>query len=339
MYNTEPDVLEGGEKSRLIHQLISDPNLAPFITQIIASPKVPLKSAQTLSIPKDDYLMDKIFELAKRGFSPTALSDYIRDPLTFFKRHLLKLDDPDAVEETLEARTFGTIVHECLETLYKPFIGSVLTAEKLKQQREKVKSLVRNLMAKHYPEQNNIQGKNLIAFEVIVKYIDRFLAMELEECKHHSIRIIALEAKMRCPYTIPSLKHEINIKGTVDRIDEYDGQLRILDYKTGAVKASEVEVVGWESLIKEKDKSKAFQLLCYAFLQYRQESFTGIQAGIIPIKSIKQGVVTFAKKESSRARSKEVLITPEVIGVFEEQLNTLLSEIFNPMLPFEQEKE
>ncbi|MDX1314368.1 MAG: PD-(D/E)XK nuclease family protein [Eudoraea sp.] len=337
-YNTEPDVLEGGEKSRLIHQLITDPNIAPFITQSIASPRVPLKSMQPLSISKDTFIMERISELAERGFSPTALSDYIRDPITFFKRHLLRIDDPDDVEENLEAKTFGIIVHECLEKLYTPFIGSLLTAENLGKQRKKVKELVRNLMKEHYPDQETIQGKNLIAFEVIVKYIDRLMARDMEESKKHQIRIIALETKMRAPFPIPSLQQEIFIKGTVDRIDEYDGQLRILDYKTGTVKASEVEVVDWETIIREKNLNKAFQLLCYALLYYKKHPFEGIQAGIMSIKSIQQGTFTFAKKESSRARIKDTLITPEVIAIFEEQLSAIISEIFNPELPIEELK-
>ena len=337
-YNTEPDVLEGGEKSRLIHQLTTDPNLAPFITEMIAAPKVPLKTRDPVSIPKDVFIQEKISELAERGFSPTALSDYIRDPLTFFKRHILRVDDPEEVEETLEARTFGTIVHESLEELYKPFIGSVLSGEALKRQQGKVKPLVRSLMAKHYPDQDTIQGKNLIAFEVIVKYIDRFLAREIEEAKEHQIRIVSLESKMRCPYPIPSLKENIYIKGTVDRIDQYDGNIRILDYKTGTVKASEVEVIDWESLIHEKNQSKAFQLLCYALLYGREHTFESIQAGIISMKSLKQGAITFAKKESSRSRNKDSLITPGVIATFEEQLNKLITEICDPKLPFKEQK-
>ena len=337
-YNTEPDVLEGGEKSRLIHQLTTDPNVASFITQKIVSPRVPLKTEKPLTISKDDYIMEKISELAKRGFSPTALSDYIRDPLTFFKRHLLGIDEPDDVEETLEARTIGTIIHECLEELYTPFIGSILTEDGLNDQRKKIKPLVRSLMAEHYPDQSGIQGKNLIAFEVIVKYIDRFLAREVEESKEHQIQIIALETRMRCSYPIPALDQEIYLKGTVDRIDEYDGQLRILDYKTGTVRGSEVEVVDWDSLAVEKNQNKALQLLCYALLYSRNKPFKGLEAGIISIKNLRQGVMTFAKKESSRARIKNSLITPEVIEIFEKQLSMIITEICNPLVPFEEKE-
>ena len=205
-YNTEPDVLEGGEKSRLIHQLTTDVNLAPFITQTIASPKVPLKTTETLTISKDPYIMERISELAKRGFSPTALSDYIRDPQTFFKRHIMGIDDPDDVEETLQSRTIGIIIHESLETLYKPFIGSILKAEELNEQRKKIKPLVKSLMAEHYPDQNTIQGKNLIAFEVIAKYIDRLIINEIEASREHKIRILALETRMTCLYPVPNLQ-------------------------------------------------------------------------------------------------------------------------------------
>ncbi|MBT8321517.1 MAG: PD-(D/E)XK nuclease family protein, partial [Eudoraea sp.] len=128
-------------------------------------------------------------------------------------------------------------------------------------------------------------------------------------------------------------------KGTVDRIDQYDGQLRILDYKTGTVKPSEVEVVDWDSLILKKNQNKAFQLLCYALLYSREHPLESIQAGIISLKNVKQGAINFAKKESSRSRNKDSLITPTVINVFEEQLIKLISEICNPKLPFEEQKD
>ncbi len=332
-YNTEPDVLEGGEKSRLIYQLTTDPNIAPYITEEIATPKVPLKKKSPLVIPKDDWVLDKIFSLAEKGFSPTVLTDYIRNPLLFFKRHILGIDDPQEVEESLEAKTFGIIIHKALETLYTPFIEQVLTPERLMPQRKKIRPLATSLLAQHYPGQMSPKGKNLIALEVIIKYLERFLDLEIEASKKHTIRLLALETKLKRAYPIAGIDKPISLKGTVDRIDEFDGQLRILDYKTGSVKAAEVEIAFWETLIQEKDKSKAFQLLCYALLYSSEREDDPLQAGIISIKSPKGGPVSFATKPAPRSKIKHPEINREVIQQFELQLQKLILEICDPQIP------
>lgn len=333
-YNTEPDVLEGGEMSRLIYQLTTDPNTVPFIKREIATPQVPLQENTATVIPKDPLILDRISALGEKGFSPTALTDYIRDPLTFLKRHILGVQEPEEVEESLEARTFGTIIHNSLEILYKPFLGQVLTPEALENQRKKIRPLVLSLIAEQYPGSAALSGKNLIASEVITKYLDRFIEIEIERCKEHEIRIHALEKKFRIAYPISGLEQQITLKGTVDRIDEYDGQMRILDYKTGTVKPSEVEIVAWESLIQEKDQSKAFQLLCYTLLYNREKPIEGIQAGIIPVKNPRSGPITFATKEKRNSRKKDSRITKQVIKDFEDQLHRLIKEICDPDIPF-----
>ncbi len=60
---------------------------------------------------------------AEKGFSPSALSRYIRCPLQFYFEKIAGLEEADEVEETLEARTLGTIIHGVLEDLYGPFRG------------------------------------------------------------------------------------------------------------------------------------------------------------------------------------------------------------------------
>ena len=94
-------------------------------------------------------------------------------------------------------------------------------------------------------------------------------------------------------------------------------------------------MVEWNSLITDKNQNKALHLLCYALLYSRTKPVEGIQAGIISLRNARQGTMTFAKKDSSRAKIKDPLITPEVLQTFEEQLHILIREICNPEVPFE----
>ena len=70
LYNTEPDVLEGGEKSRLIRQLLSDENKRGDITEHIAVPDIRPGIKTLEKVEKDSGLMALIQAHAGSGFSP-----------------------------------------------------------------------------------------------------------------------------------------------------------------------------------------------------------------------------------------------------------------------------
>ena len=88
IYNTEPDVLEGGERSRLITQLLTDENRND-ITEKVAVPMLHPLTVEQEKVIKDRTLLTSIAGCAKRGFSPSSLSNYIRNPLDFYKRRTI----------------------------------------------------------------------------------------------------------------------------------------------------------------------------------------------------------------------------------------------------------
>jgi len=334
VYNTEPDALEGGEKSRLLTQLLTDGNMQESITEIVAAPEIVPSVKSLQSIDKDSGLMELIKEHAGNGFSPTSLSNYIRNPLDFYKRNLLGIDDVMEVEETVAHNTFGTIVHDSLEDLYKPFLGAYLDTTIIKQMIAAVKSTVTGHFAKSFADGDITRGKNLIAFNVVVRYVENFLKLELKEVEKHKIKVLGIEEKLRINIHIPELDFPVVLKGKLDRIDEKDGRLRIIDYKTGKVTGPNVEIVDWEDCIADYDYSKAFQLLCYAVMYNHSRPIENIEAGIISFKNLSGGLLNFAVKEKKGSRNKDTLITQDTIAHFMDCLKTLILEIGNPQIPF-----
>jgi len=334
LYNTEPDVLEGGERSRLIGQLLTDENMIPNIHETIASPKIKPVFKTLDSIEKDSELMELIKAHASNGFSPTSLSNYIRNPLDFYKRNLLQIDDVLEVEETIAANTFGTIVHDTLEDLYQPLLGEYLDEKKLSSAKDKIRDRVSYHFSKSYLEGDISRGKNLIAFNVVIRYIENFIRMEIADAKQHQIKIIGLEKNLKVSFNFPEIEYPVVLKGKLDRIDEVDGTLRIIDYKTGKVSAAQVEIVDWQEIISEYDYSKAFQLLCYAILYNTEHPKERIEAGIFSFKNINSGLLKFATKEKRRSSKKEHDITQETLSEFNRQLKKLILEICNPNIPF-----
>ena len=334
LYNTEPDALEGGEKSRLITQLLTDENRTD-ITEYIATPQIQSVTRENEKITKTKSLVSLIQEKAKKGFSPSSLSNYIRNPIDFYKQNLLNINDVLQVEETLAPNTFGTIVHDSLEELYTPLVGINLTVELLNGIKKKIPQIVSFNFEKTYKEGNISYGKNYISFHVILKYIQTFIDAEISTLNDHSIKIIALEQSLSVPLQVNGLNFPIILKGKLDRVDEFDGITRIIDYKTGKVERRNVEIMDWNILTEEYQFSKAFQLLCYALMYFKTnpKENQSIQAGIISLKNFAEGTLLFAQKESARG-TKNHIIDNEVVFDFEQILGQLITEICNADIPF-----
>lgn len=334
IYNTEPDVLEGGEKSRLIAQLLTDPSKTEDITANVAMPRIAPNEKKVDRIAKDSGLMQLIEQHALKGFSPTSLSNYIRNPIDFYKRNLLGINDTLEVEETIAANTFGTIVHDTLEELYTPFIGKVLQESMLQSAKAKIPGTVKRHFAKSYMDGDVTRGKNLIAFQVVQRYISNFIAQEIELVEHHEIKLIGIEQKLAIPLTISGIDFPIRLQGKLDRIDQMDGRLRIIDYKTGKVESKHVEIVDWNTLTDDYDYSKAFQLLCYALMYAEKTPVNELESGILSFKNLNAGMLRFATKPNKGSRAKEHTITTETLARFKEQLVHLIGEICARDIPF-----
>ena len=332
IYNTEPDALEGGEKSRLITQLLTDENRND-ITESVATPLLQPITVEKEEVIKSEVLLKNIADCGQRGLSPSSLSNYIRNPIDFYKRSILNIEDIAIVEETIAANTFGTIVHDTLEELYTPFVGVVLSKSILETAKAKIQNTVHSNFKKSYLDGDISTGKNYLSYHVIIKYIQDFIDLEIRELEHHTIKIIGLETKLNLELKVPGINTPILLKGKLDRIDEFDGIKRIIDYKTGKVERRNVEIIDWENLIADYQYSKAFQLLCYSYMYSQAYPTETLQAGIISLKNLKEGILVFAKKESVRG-SKQLIIDSKILLEFESILHQLILEIFNPQITF-----
>jgi ATP-dependent helicase/nuclease subunit B len=209
-----------------------------------------------------------------------------------------------------------------------------LNKENLKTAKTGIDALVHKHFTKSYSDSRILRGKNLIAFNVIKKYVEHFIDLEIIQSQRHKIKIIALEQKMELELDIPELEFPVKLKGKLDRIDEIDGVLRIIDYKSGKVVANQVEIFDWSLITEDYKYSKAFQLLCYAHMYGSKQKFNQIEAGIISFKNLNAGMLGFATKESKNSRSKNKAITHETLNEFARELKRLVLEICNPNIPF-----
>ena len=333
-YNTEPDVLLGNEPSRFIKQLLTDQNIAKFVRHKLATPRISIENEGPRQLHKTPLLLRKLKVMAKKGFSPTALSNYIRNPYDFYKTHILQLDDVADVEESIAHNTFGTIVHDTLEELYLPFVGKRLYPNELARLKDQLPSVVRKHFKVSHAEKGIDTGKNHIAYQVILRYLELFLDFDSNRANASDITILAIEEKRTATLKVAGLHHPIVLKGKIDRIELVNGKVYLLDYKTGRVSPSDLDIRQLQDLTTEKG-AKAFQLLCYSLLLREDVLQAPIRAGIIPLKFLTQGILYFNQKSNTSAKDSERSIDITLINQFELLLAQLIQEIFDPSIPFE----
>ncbi|MEM8998705.1 MAG: PD-(D/E)XK nuclease family protein [Bacteroidota bacterium] len=333
LYTTEPEAFGGGERSRLLTQLEMDENINKYVVNTIAAPLVQTSNHKKRAIKKTPSLIQELKTLASQGFSPTSLTNYIRDPLDFYRKSILKIKESDKVEDTIAHNTFGTLIHDSLETLYTPLTNQFLTAENIAKVGDQIPFVLGTSFQKTLPGINYKKGNYLMVYHVIEKYLQNFVHSELRQLKKHRIKIIALEEKLSTTIEIPALDFPIRLKGTIDRVDEMDGTTRIIDYKTGAIASSEVSLLHWDDLIHDHKYSKAFQLLSYSLLYHANYTITTFEAGIVPLRKNNAEILRFATKRTARG-AKDHTIDLNVLQAFSTQLVQLIHEIFNADIPF-----
>ena len=334
IYNTETDGYGAGEKSRFLTQLEIN---NPAIAKIIISPKLQQTKVTLLEVEKTPEVLERLKIVFSEGISPSALANYIYNPISFYEQKVLKIREVDEVEETIAANTMGTVIHDVLEHMYKPFIGKFVIKEDILEMRKSINELLNIYFEKHYLKGNIETGKNKLIFEVSKKYIQNFLKAELNEINQNKqLKIIALEERMETEIDVPGIDFPIKVRGTVDRIDQLDGVTRIIDYKTGKVESSQLKMNDFSLVMENYKYTKAMQVMLYSYMFSVTSNIpmNELQSGIISFKNLKEGFLKMNFTE--QFRGKDYQVTNERIGDFMEVIKNLIIEILNPEIPFKQ---
>lgn len=337
LYNTDNEGIDAGEKSRFITQLEIEKQPNHHLTSTVYNAILPEKAYEPVLIPKTIKILDRLQEIAtQKGFSPSSLTNYIRNPLQFYKQRILHINEAEDVEENIAANTLGTIIHNALEELYKPYLNQFLALQHIDHMEAKIDAVILKHFKEEYKEGEITKGKNLLAFEVAKRNVYNFLQVEKKAvAAGEAIKVLLLEAPLSCEIQFESLPFPIKIAGTVDRIEERNGAVRIIDYKTGKVEGNSLKLDDFMELTSDIKNEKIIQLLCYAmmFENHDLRQNRQVSAGIISFKNMKNGFLPFG---IGKGKETDILITKEIIDDFKMVLKLLILEIFNPEIPFKE---
>ena len=176
-------------------------------------------------------------------------------------------------------------------------------------------------------EFSDLQGKNSLVYEILFRYIVRFLECEKQTTP---FQLLALEEKVRMTHRMKE-NLTINLGGTIDRTDERNGLVRIIDYKTGKSAKDFKAVPDLFSQNKHSDLKAIFQTLLYGLIKSDNTGSDNIQPGVIAVREL-----FMENYEINISLNKSPLRFPMVKEEFIGQLNEVLTELFDPEIPFMQ---
>jgi Fe-S-cluster formation regulator IscX/YfhJ len=342
LYDSRSEGGQTGEVSRFMYQLYYHYDVQ-FRRKNISF-DIGFGSPQTIQIEKTAAVMQKLQRFLSDGEKPPALSassinTYIDCPLQFYLTKVEEVEEADEVLETVEANMFGTLFHSVMEHLYMPFKGQMMQAadfDQLIANTLKIdKEITIAFASKYFKKKNNtlvpLEGNNLLIASVLRKYIKQVLKVDRKQAP---FRYINSEDRCSIRYPVQEGRAKVNLKGFIDRIDEKEGCLRILDYKTGAGK---LEFKNLDEVFEHnKENRPKFVLQTFLYSILYKEKYTvqeeTITPGIYYIRDI------FRDDFQTLLFNKETKDTVTDFATYEvefhEHLKACLEEIFNPETPF-----
>lgn len=350
-YNMYADFGMSGEVSRFIHQIEQESGIT--INHQRLSNSIGVREHQPITVQKTPDIIDKLtFRYAgdypakgKSKLSASALNVYFNCRLQFYFRYVLARFSENQLNDELDAREFGNVLHNTMEILYRNVIKNRLERwvqeSDFFQLRNSVDGAIEKAFKKHFNSKDKhkfeLKGRNVMIAEVIKKYVMQILD---QDELYAPFQIIGMEKDDNYMRTLPiqtaNKTVHVRLGADIDRVDKKDGMIRVIDYKSGKDKR---EIESIERLFERHTRSRnkaGFQTMFYAWL-YASKYGTKdtIAPGLIGIREL------FQEKFDFRLTFKEVPMQDArpYLPDFEERFTSLVQEVFDMEQPFDQTEE
>lgn len=361
------------EMSRFLRQMLAETDIPIHTRWLRCEPKVntthPIEVEKTTKVM--ERLCQRYDQNLPDGehimLSPSAINTYMDCPMQFYLNNVLRIRREEDPEEGISADIIGTIFHDTAEFFYKwlqeRFNTDNISADMLCERKGKDTFVIKETIhkelqlmlhtafdvcwfhptddfdrlpifrqrfqkAKGITANNIYKGTVLIAHDVLLRYLHGLIRYD---ARHAPFRIIGTEEERTIEFNINKIK--IKVGGRIDRIDEWEEHLRIVDYKTGAhePKKEKIKMENVVSLDKTHERYY-LQTFLYALAEMKETEAT------LPI----QPILFFPIKAAASDYDPSLMIDGKVVDdfaaqyaeAFRESLQNILSDIFDSAKPF-----
>jgi ATP-dependent helicase/nuclease subunit B len=263
--------------------------------------------------------------LLERTYSPSEIDEYVRCPVTFYYRRILRFEEKQAVKDDIDVMERGIIIHRILFKTFEPYrdvqINASMQGAILRTMTDALEQEFRHRIT---------TGEYYLFKELALFKLESFLRRHIEEAGKKPFVIKYLEHPLT--QRLPLNNASISFKGRIDRIDFLPGddEYVIVDYKTGGTKAYSNRAVAGTDFGSADDihrRISSFQLPLYIFL------FRGslglpcrrMNGRLLLLRNNQEELLFKTGKEDER----EAIQERYMAGV-----RTIMEDILNPSRPF-----
>ena len=351
-YNNLGDT-SGGEASRFIlqikHELVKNANIKVEEESFSATTKSSVETKE-LSAQKTNALDRLHYLIEEKGLSPSALSTYLNCPLKYYLKYITQIED-NSVDEDTGVNVIGTIIHDTLEFLFSDYlpkdrktqlIDKELFDKEIKPQWEQ--KLAQSI-AKNLPNGLPDVGFNYLNRVTIEQQLKNYLNYTSKQLENNTLMILETEGELRTK--LQTSHGNCVFYGRTDRIDQLDGLIRVIDYKTGHVEGADLKVPVRHHNESDLDylrqiPDKALQLLLYKYLYLKKnpaispEQVVGAIHGLKYARDIEFELSKASPKKDDADVNIAFLEGDNFIPDMEAMLEAVVNEMLDTEIPFVQ---
>ena len=364
VYNNSADSKGGGECSRYILQL-SGSNMYN-IERLALGAEQSCGTITNDSVEKSEAMIETLRRRFDKGYNPTAkpltpsaINRYIKCGLSFFYYYVLGLKPAEEIDVEMRPTDFGIVFHKAAEELYKSMLNGkhIIDANDIEQYL-KYPQYLDGIVDRAFKETffkgsaPIYNGEQYINRGMLKRFLLHLLRIDKSAAP---IYYICGEGEVSMPYNITSNGNniELEIGGTIDRIDVKGDTVNIIDYKTGGGARDTKTLL--EDIFAHEGKSSGYRLQSLLYSIVIDELLAGNSvktsgggcdwANILkPLKPTKVSpYLLYVHRENNDAKREDYIVeangepTTDVTKIkaeFMERLNEILVEIFDNKIKF-----
>ncbi len=334
IYNSNDADNDYGEKSRFLQQLEFELDIP--IEQISYSHSLEPVSQDNIIIPKHGEVKTKLnaYLDGERQLYPVGLNTFINCPLKFYFRYIAEMKEPEKIEPGVDQRIFGLVFHRTMEHLYLPFVKSKTLIDKVIIESLMVDSTImtkiRESMRYYFSDidlHRDDNGMVVLIEQVVLKYVKRVLMNDKADAP---FLLLGLENNYEMDFPLND-QRKVKLGGNVDRLQQKDSNILVVDYKTGRTPRSAAKFDHLFAYDEPNRSDAAFQAMLYTRI-VADGDFAKNKMLIPSLLYIQEDkpihALNFAKRKNDGYA--------ELKNEFEEGLRQILVDLFDEAQPFVQ---
>ncbi len=346
VYNALIDDNSTGECSRFVQQIKFETKIA--VKEWRVGNTVYPETWPVVTIEKNKEALDRLYHFYKsenpQPISPSAINMYLNCRLQYFFRYLAKLEEPEQLEEGVEASAVGKVVHKLIELLYAAWTdahGKHITQEAVQWMQENAEAFVEKAFRMEWRKTEIIgpfqfSGELHVVRAIVLQYVQFLLQTD---ATYTPFNLEHTEVRFAEPFslTIKGNQERVVLSGFIDRVDEKDNIFRMVDYKTGGDDPAFKKVEALFERDGNYQNKAALQTLVYSWMfQQNFPQHPQFEPALLAVRHLqnkKNGVRLFNKAADEEITYSNI---GPVLTQIEENLRLLLEELFDPAVPFDQ---